>query len=260
MRTNIYFRVFRKTKQNEPQREKWADVRHEIRWNKSELIDLINRRLAEVFREQYTTSAPTIRDILPQAKKKSREEAINFILDRTFMRPRDLIAFLNICIEHDSHLNLTWARLEQAEGEYSKKRLDSVIDEWKDSFFGLPALFPLLSAKGSKFHLQDITDNEVYGIISSDICNECIWLSGLQSEYLNDSITLGQVKAELIQALYLVGIIGIRKDGSGEHVIYSFDRPLDITGLNLTQLNDSAFQIHKMFWRALGLSDNNPRA
>jgi energy-coupling factor transporter ATP-binding protein EcfA2 len=253
MRTNIYFRLFKKTRQSEPQREKWIDVLTEIRWSKADLCEFINKRLSEVFRDQYTKEPPTIVDILPQPRKRRKEETIDYILERTFYRPRDVLAFFNTCFElSDGMLNLTWSKIEKAEEEYSKQRLNSIIDEWKDSYFGLPALFPMLPRLGEKFELSSILDTDIDKIFSHKMVTECPWLTFLQDQYCNDRMSFNEIKYEFLNVLYLIGIVGFKQKGDNK-VVYSFEQPLDMTS-HVKNFPESTIHVHKMFWKAFEIN------
>lgn len=98
LRENIYHRVFQKATIHEPQREKWLDVQIRLNWNRFELEHLVDKRVSEVYKAQYTQEVPRFRDLLPLAKKRTKEEALDFIFDRTFMRPRDVIDFVNTAL------------------------------------------------------------------------------------------------------------------------------------------------------------------
>ncbi|HZR29855.1 MAG TPA: hypothetical protein VFA71_13840 [Terriglobales bacterium] len=127
LRENIYHRVFQKASKHEPQREKWIDVSLKLTWTKEDLIQLINARLFEMFRGEYTTKSPKLEDILPPRKKRSAEEAMDFMFDRTFMRPRDVIDFLNTCISNlESLTSMTWSVL-------TRQRKSFHNDDWTQS-------------------------------------------------------------------------------------------------------------------------------
>lgn len=251
LRENAYHRIFHKAAAHEPQREKWLDVQVRIRWEKEELEALVDNRLREIFRGEYTQAAPTFRGILPPTAKYNRQDPIDFILDRTFMRPRDVIDYTNTALEIAGSVNrLNWTNLRQAETEYSTRRKNSVFDEWKDSYFGLPLLFPLLTRVGPKFTLDDISETDVNQILGSDRCEKCPWLRTLQEQFCVNQIDIAEIKIELIKAMYLVGLIGVKQPGS-PHLLYSFDQPLNTSPEILV---NSMFCIHKMFWSSLGLT------
>jgi hypothetical protein len=252
LRENIYHRVFQNASQHEPQREKWRDLQVRLQWTKKDLEELVNRRLREVLRGEYTLKPPTLTEILPEKKRRGHESALAYLLDRTFLRPRDVIDFVNTAIEQsDSFTRLSWSHLMRAESEFSQRRLQSVFDEWRDGYFGLPALFPLLRRLGHRFQLGDITEHDVYEILEDPRVEKCVWLGRLQSILLQESSSIESVKHELVAALYLVGIVGIKRQ-EDPHVLYSFDRAFNYFPRNLDR---AACIIHKMFWHALNIGE-----
>jgi hypothetical protein len=68
LRENIYYRVFQKAAKHEPQREKWEDVLVRVKWSDDELVHLVDERLAQVFKAEYTTDVPILRNLLPPKK------------------------------------------------------------------------------------------------------------------------------------------------------------------------------------------------
>jgi Cdc6-like AAA superfamily ATPase len=254
LRTNIFYRVFKKSSVTEPQREKWNDVLVDLKWNKPELIELINKRLVELFREQYTTDSPTLENILPSKSKKEQIDPIDYLLNRTLFRPRDVIDFFNtIILRQSGDLSLTWSKIYDAEGEYSKRRLDSILDEWKDSYFGLPATFNLLKKLGKYFKVDNITKEDTEDLLTYKDCEKCKWLKMLQTNYLENRMLIDDIIQEIINALYITGIIGIKKT-SNDNIIFSYERPINTLELNQDEINNYTFFVHQMFWQALGIN------
>lgn len=252
LRDNIHHRVFQRAAKHEPQREKWLDVQLGLTWSRADLLQLVNRRLQEVFRGEYTLKAPHLGDLLPDDKKRTKQSAIDYIMERTLQRPRDIIDFINTCISQaDSFSTLSWSSLTRAESEFSQRRLQSVFDEWKDSYFGLPAIFPVLKRIGPKFAEIDFSETELYSILQDPRVEQCDWLKDIQAKLLKNQLSCQQAKAEILEALYLVGIVGVKQEGDS-HITYSFERAFNFASAALAT---STFLVHKMFWNALGLSE-----
>ena len=73
-------------------------------------------------------------DLLPHTNN-TRGCAFDYILDRTLMRPRDTISFINECLSLSSGQGrLTWNDITKAEKSYSEKRLLALRDEWKPTY------------------------------------------------------------------------------------------------------------------------------
>ena len=184
-------------------------------------------------------------------RKNQRKGPIDYILNRTFYRPRDVIDFFNTLLnQDDGALNITWSKINKAEVEYSQRRFNSLLDEWKDSFYGLPLLFNLLKELNDKFALEDISDMKIDNILSHSDCDSCNWLKNLRDNFINDNITYYDIKEELINVMYLTGLIGIKRS-SQDKINYSYQRPINITESAITNINGCTFYIHKMFFKTL---------
>jgi hypothetical protein len=251
LREDIYYRVFQHAELHEPQREKWDDVSVRLKWQQEDLLLLLDKRLGLLFKQEYTQVTPTLRDILPATTKRNKDDAIEYVMERTLMRPRDLIDFVNLYLEQSEWASEpTWTNLWKAEIGYSERRLQSVIDEWKDTYFGLPVLYPLLRKVKYKFFLPDFSDEYADQILSDSWCDRSIWLKNLQNMYLEGTITIQQVKLELLKALYTVGIMGVKLPNSHK-IVYAHDNPI---GVGQDIISQTSLHIHKMFWKALGFT------
>ncbi|HAR43407.1 MAG TPA: hypothetical protein DCS07_12385 [Bdellovibrionales bacterium] len=252
LRENTFFRLFRKASQMEPQREKWKDLILHLRWLPQDLTGLVNQRLSEIFREQYTSKAPTLLDILPERTKHS-QDPVEFILERTFLRPRDMIEFINIYIEKSGSLSRdNWSLLYESEIEYSKSRLQSVFDEWRDTYFGITALFGFLKSRSTEFKMSDFSGEDINTVLSSHQANECTWLKRLSSNFITSSICADDLTLSFFRALFHMGIIGIKTPGNVFR--YSYDNPIS-TAMTENINYETVFRVHKAFWSALGIGD-----
>jgi hypothetical protein len=251
LRENIYYRVFQKAAKHEPQREKWEDVLIRVKWAEEDLVRLVDERLAQVFKAQYTMEVPTLRDLLPTQKGSRTEDGLKYMMSRTFVRPRDIIDFVNKSLSEAAEgvSRVTWSSLTGAEVSYSEARLKAVIDEWRDSYFGLPALLPLLRKIGPRFALHEIPDCDVYAALEGT--SSCSWLEGLYGRLVNNE-PIVEIKKEFVKALYLVGLIGVRHPES-HRVSYSFEKA--IAPSQDLENPDLMFMVHRMFHSALGLRE-----
>jgi len=254
LRENIYYRVFHKAARHEPQREKWEDVLVRVMWTEEDLIRMVDDRVAQVLKAEYTTEAPTLRVLLPPRKASHAEDGLQYMISRTFMRPRDGIDFVNKCLAEtkDGVSRISWSVLTGAEVGYSEARLRAVFDEWRDSYFGLPALLPLLRKLGPRFTLEDIPDDEVWAVLGGEKVSSCPWLEGLAARLINKNEPVAEIKKEFAKALYLVGLVGIKHPQS-HRITYSFEKAIAPSqDLDDPQLS---FVVHRMFHSALGLRD-----
>lgn len=96
LRYDLIGRVFDISKDSGFQEEKYSSLFLNIRWNRAQLIRLIDERINYQFKHRYAKRTRlSYRDILPD--KISGTPTIDYIIDRTLMRPRDVIEFVNLC-------------------------------------------------------------------------------------------------------------------------------------------------------------------
>lgn len=251
MRTNIYYRVTQKKQLRGPQREKWSDSIIQIKWSEREIIELIDKRLSRVFREEYTSNTPRLRDIMPKPKNI---DFIDYLIERTFLRPRDVIDFVNKYLEtmHRT-IEVTTNKVYSAEATYSKSRLQSVCEEWKDSFDGIEIIIKGMKQLYPRFESKQLDDTLLNQLLSSDICKNHSWLLHLQEVFIK---TDGHdiVRNKILSALYMIGFIGIR-DSVSHKFIFSYLQSVDFLYNPEQDFDNKAIIIHKMFYQALGVSD-----
>jgi hypothetical protein len=253
LREDISHRVFQLRSPHEPQREKWSDVQIKVRWSAEQLVKMVDNRLAEVYRGEYVQTAPTLADILPlKRKNRDEDEPLDYVLERTLMRPRDLIDLLNRCFDETSAVSrLTLADLRSAEVGYSEARLNAILDEWDKSYLGLRLTFSLLTKLGPRFTLSDITEDDLVAMLADDHPFNCPWLKELTQQFEEGPAGLARIKSGHIETWYLVGLIGI-KDSISHRTHFSLDRALN----SKVDINpNTTFVVLKMLRGALGLAE-----
>jgi hypothetical protein len=253
LREDIYQRVYQQTSKQEAQREKWADVQIKVRWDKEQLVDLVDRRLKEVYRGQYTQSPPTLGQLLPPIQRKNADnDPTDYVLERTLMRPRDVIDFINRCFSESSEVSrLTWSDLRAAEVGYSEARLQAVVDEWANCYYGLPASFALLTKLGSKFTPADIADDDLLELFVDDAVAKSDWLKAAADMFSRGDSGVANAKKEILHAWFTAGLVGI-KDPVSHRLLMSLDRAF-IPGKDVER--DRIYTVLKMVRSALGINE-----
>jgi hypothetical protein len=262
LRENILEKVLRSQGKRGPQREKYDPLYLQLFWTPEELTKLLDLRIDQLFIGQFS-SAQTISssDVLPP-KTKHREDGLAYILARTFLRPRDLIHFFNICLKHSiDKTTIVWDAIKSAELEYSKSRLDSLYDEWKENYPCLDKVFALFKNFDSSFPFEMIPDELLYKIIDDSFSNQ---KNDLKSTNLLEHIVqlyldsgesaYPTIRHELFNVLYTVGFLGVKGGRHGE-IKYSF---LPNGNLTPDEVNSKMMlYIHPAFYRALNVRPNN---
>ena len=130
LRTDLFQRVIDRTSSSGFQQEKYESLCYRIRWSRNDLRELLNLRVNKLFRDKYTKLDVQANNILPSGKIQ-QGSYLDYMLDRTFLRPREIILFFNECIikAHGS-ASFTRQNIMDAEMIYSQMRARSLCDEW----------------------------------------------------------------------------------------------------------------------------------
>jgi hypothetical protein len=251
LRTNILRKSLFQNITRGIQREKYNHLYIDLDWTEEELEKLLNNRIKELMRGTYTTESPTIGDILPEASGKSIS-GFQYIVERTLMRPRDVIDFFNKCIKHaDGKTKITREILKKAEDEYSHERLRALNDEWQENYGSLYVIYSFLKGGAHSFKLGEVVDIAKESFIGLMSANEHLNLSDdlkASFEKFGEDFNERNLLERILVILYEVGMLGIKLSPEQPidyiNTAYSSFRPEDIR-------EDSKFYIHKMFYKSL---------
>jgi hypothetical protein len=252
LREDLLERVYNETRDGGFQEEKYEAYYARIKWTEEDLVQLIQKRINEVFKHKYANLQMDVSGILPTERKGI--SAVRYILDRTFDRPRDVISYLNQCLTlAEGRPRISWQVIHEAEGRYSSGRLKSVFDEWislypslervGDILFGLTESFTRSSLSETSLndlaaHLSDLGHQDEIGRLCEAL------LSPDSRRHLSD------LTSASLQLLYRVGIIGVKLSAESP-VLWSYRGAASLTQGDMKRAN--IFKIHKMFWRALSI-------
>jgi len=85
-------------------------------------------------------NASTVKEVLPN-QNNAMGKPLDYILERTLLRPRDAIAFANECLAVGvGKGRLSWDDIKTAERSYSNTRVLALRDEWKGTYPGIGAV------------------------------------------------------------------------------------------------------------------------
>jgi hypothetical protein len=119
LRSDVLERVVQETKDLTFQREKLDDYFIHIKWTRPLLKQLVDERIQTLFHKQYTQSAIHFEDVFPY--NVGSVDPFEYIVERTLMRPRDVIAFVNECLEAaQGTYEVTGTTIKKAEVEFSR--------------------------------------------------------------------------------------------------------------------------------------------
>lgn len=254
LRSDLLDRVFRYTRDAGFQEEKFRTSCLDITWTKQQLIDVLDTRINLLVRNQYTKDEVSYKDVLPE--KIGKVQSIDYMIEHTLMRPRDIIQFFNACIQQsDGKTTISQKALIQAEGTYSRERLRALFDEWYGLYPNLDHYYQLLKGKGSVFIVEgltevDLTENYLQLLISGQgNPGQDLEMMKMVSE---DQIDIDTYRRNIVNILYKVGLVGLRIE-NGASISWSH-----ITGpsVSISEITDTTrIYIHKTFYRVLGIND-----
>jgi hypothetical protein len=251
LRYDLLDRVIRLARGAGFQEEKYESLYLELVQTKSQLTDVLDSRIERLVRQSYTNQKVSHKDVLPRPVDK--KPALDYMMERTLMRPRDIIMFFNACIRQarDNPL-ITPRMLKDAEGEYSRQRLRSLADEWVADYPYLMSIVNLLKGRYAQFPLSDISDDDCYTaaieLSQQEILDEELRAAVLLIE--RETINTGSLRCCIASILYRVGVIGLKLERFESAARSSGRRTISSAEISpATRLS-----IHPCFWRCLGIN------
>lgn len=252
LREDLLEKVFEETRDSGFQEEKYESLYLRIHWDRKQLEKLLDERVSALIREQYTKQIVRLSNIIP--KRLRSKPAIEYILDRTFMRPRDAILFLNMCLEKaQGKATISLKHIRAAEGEFSGKRLTSLNDEWGRVYPGLLCYVKILEGRTFSFKYENVTKEQIDDFMLN-ICNarDCM-RDPIYCEaqlYIDGQVTQSGFLNSLFRTLYKLGVVGIKTDSNTSTRWSYLNEPTLPAG---EVKPNSTIYVQPTFWRALGI-------
>lgn len=252
IRQDLLERVFRLVRESGYQEEKYKSLYLPLNWSKNQLTEVLDARINYLVQQRYTKQRVTHRDFLPATIDGGA--TIDFIIDRTMMRPRDVIHFFNLCIQHaEGKPRINKTIIQKAEAEYSRNRVRYLADEWSADYPNLQDFAKILKKKPAHFNVSELLDNEC-----GDFCIDFLCEHNYPKDrfyYLAFSLVEANLapfdfRKQLFQIFYHVGLVGLKLE--------SYEKLLWVTSDNRSvssaEISDNTHvAIHKAFWRILGI-------
>jgi hypothetical protein len=226
LRTDIYDHLIRETP------DKGKDTAIRLDWDDPAVFEEIVRRRIEA----STELKGDLRQLWPQLFEShiGVEDSFNYIVSRTLMRPRDLLGFVQRCIEvalNRGHELVSAEDIKQAERTYSEEVLLTTSFEISDTY---PALSEVLySFHGARTLL---TRDEVLDVLTR---------AGITTEEHDKTLEL----------LLWFDFLGVTAASFSEEM-YSYSVQSNVRRLlNPVELGEGLFVIHPAFRAALDTRD-----
>jgi len=234
------------------QEEKFRALTLNVRWTQNELIAMLTERVRAAAEQHSIDGLGSIEDLVPHPNN-TRGNALEYILNRTLMRPRDAIAYLNECLALASgKTRLTWDLIHNAERSYSHKRLLALRDEWKATYPGIDDVLHKFSQAPevmSRTTLTKVLDEAILlmadrtfsGVVWMTTLSEPVW-SSIQQDW-------AEMYHPLFRLLFNLGFLGCRLPGESA-LVYVHDQPEFAESVrNISRVQE--FFIHPAFRAAI---------
>jgi len=258
LRRDLLDLVFDKTRDSGFQEEKYEAYLVRLSWSKEDLKRLINSRVSEVYRRQYTSEHINFTDIFPAAEKFGSGPAIDYIIDRTLLRPRDAIQFANECFAVAADRpKISWRAIFAAEANYSTKRLQSLKEEWSEYYPALGITLESIRGLSTPFTRSSITSERI-GEISAELhelnCNDPCVLISKDLYATGRGVSEADFVSQVLMCLYHVGVIGVKISTLDTYIWSNIDQPR-ISKSEIKRANH--IKVHKMLRHALEIKEND---
>lgn len=259
LRYDLLDRVLRISRGAGFQEEKYEALYLDLTWTREQLTSLLDARINHLVRRSYTSQSVTHKDILPEYVNK--KPVLDYIFDRTLMRPRDVIMFFNACARRaEGNAKITPTMIKDAEGEYSRQRLRSIADEWSAEYPHLMTVVEVLKGRPSSFPLSTISDDDcvtlAIKLLDKDVKNED--LSNALTVIERDPANTGKLRQWIAAVLYQVGVVGFKLERF-EGIVWSTSGRRSVSTSEIS--DDIRVSVHPCFWRSLGINpDGGPDA
>jgi hypothetical protein len=251
LRYDLIDRVFRETRDAGFQEEKYEGLYLNLSWNKNQLTKILDKRIHHLVRQTYTSQVVTHQDLMPSSIMKV--PTVDYMIERTLMRPRDIIEFFNFCILQAADTpKISSQMIKQAEGEYSRTRLRSIAEEWYADYPNIFTFADLLKNSKAQFPIADVRLDEC-----ADFCLNLL-IGGVQRQdalfevaekFVETEVDFIAFKQRVFQLFYRFGLVGL-KLATYETTAWTFDGRRNIAVSEIH--DDTKVSIHPCFYRILG--------
>ena len=249
LRLDLIEYVYRTTRSKGFQREKYEDLHVRIDWSKNELYQLLDTRIQELQRRKGISGQKGFLGMF-QEYHRGRQRTFDYLVDRTQLRPRDLIEFVNLVIRTAAgKTEISAGDISSAEMEHSRERLNALFEEWELEYPDLEICAEVLRGLPTRCKLSDIPDERIHIVIGKllDLDEDYSSLSKLARRFVNDEVSMPAFRIEIGYLLHQVGMIGIRNPNAYERVHFTFSSGQVFNREELS--DDHEIHISPMLWQ-----------
>ena len=215
IRSDVLDRVVQESSHAGFQREKYDDYFLTLRWTDAQLRELIDKRINFLFRKKYSKEQLFFSDVFD--RKVGNMDSFKYMLERTLLRPRDIIQFVNVCLaQSEGKSKVPQGAIRRAESEYSRVRLQALTEEWESAFPSLKIAFEIIAKRGKRLQAEhlflDDFVTEFAVRVSENIDHPydpiCDAIRRFSNE--NSTLTQSEITRLLLAEMYSIGAIGLK--------------------------------------------------
>jgi len=226
------------------QSEKDTAFTLKLNWTKERLEELVDKKLRYLFEFKYNRRTPVSFKQLFNCDIDG-VRGYKYVLDHTFLRPRDIINFVNFClVEADGKYVIQKDHVLTAEEKYRSYLLDALTNEWQ---YVYPNMILYVKAIRDNLNNMFVYSNlvEKYEDIQQCLLSENddngdeLIQSFLSCD--NDNCRKNNIK-KFLDLLFVIGIIG--RTGKTNVILFS---DADTPSLGIFDYDDCSFCLHPIF-------------
>ncbi len=233
------------------QREKFNPYIEHLSWSKEQIKNIIEERFKTI---DVINKSDVWKFIFPKeitTDNQRKFKTFDYLLNRSNMRPRDIILFISYAIGNSIGKNsITMDAIIKAEEAYSRDRLNALADEWMNPYLDIGKIFDFFRYSSHKFEkkeFMEIVDNITLDVIEKEETKKLDkWAWIIEGGYIDRQ---SYDSKKLINLLYRVGFIGI-KEAPNSPVQYIHNKLNDMPLLN----EKVKFYINPCYYRAINVT------
>ncbi len=202
-------------------KDKHRPFEQQITWDEEELRDLISRRLPDHV---------SVDELFEDGWMRGSVRPFDHILKRTFLRPREVLQFVDLCLKTSKSdaREVTKEVIKEAENRFSSWKVEDLKQEYSKS---TPSLPKLVEALRQQVHRYDSFDELI---------------ATLKSREATLVEQLGE--REVLQILFDASVLGIRVSGAGA-------TRFKATSPELTLPTAGVVYVHQGLYKGLNLTE-----
>lgn len=254
LRLDLYQLTLEKTRSSGFQEDKLLSLIWDLSWTEKDLKEIVDKRITFLYKHKYTNRDIVFEDLFPVDNNVRNRDSWQYLITRTFWRPRDILQFVNYCLSQSVEKSLIeWSAIYKAEKEYSKDRLKSLHEEWCDIYPSLKYTIYILSNAKEIVSIDDfkavLSEDKIlqlYELFNTHKINDQI--SEVINNYIIGNEYQENIVYEVLSCFYRTGLIGT-SDSLPDSFEWSFRHSSSKSEFECSHAKH--LKIHKMFHQAL---------